>query len=159
MEMLGKVRRLYSRDKKSLHEIAKTTGLSRNTIRKWVRDTGDVAKPTYRRSEMPCKLTAFAEALDLALKADAHRTKQNRRTGKALFVQIKAARYTGGYPTLCKHAYAMESRTGDQHDAYVVATWLREADQDGRLRAALGPNLSPGDRLVAKVEGWILGVG
>jgi hypothetical protein len=28
MEMLGKVKRLYSRDKKSLHEIAKTTGLS-----------------------------------------------------------------------------------------------------------------------------------
>lgn len=32
MEMLGKVKRLYSRDKKSLHAIAKTTGLSRNTI-------------------------------------------------------------------------------------------------------------------------------
>ena len=80
MEMLGKVKRLYSRDKLSLHEIAKTTGLSRNTIRKWVRDTGEVAKPTYRRTEMPCKLTAFAEALELALKADAHRTKQNRRT-------------------------------------------------------------------------------
>jgi hypothetical protein len=63
------------------------------------------------------------------------------------------------YPALWKHAYAIESRTADQHDAYVVATWLREADQDGRLRAALGPNLSPADRLVAKVEGWILGVG
>jgi len=36
MEILGKIKRLYSRDKKSLHEIAKTTGLSRNTIRKWV---------------------------------------------------------------------------------------------------------------------------
>ncbi len=63
------------------------------------------------------------------------------------------------YPALWKHAYAIESRTGDQHDAYVVATWLREADQDGRLRAALEPYLSPADRLVATVEGWILGVG
>jgi transposase-like protein len=42
--MLGKVKRLYSRDKKSLHEIAKTTGLSRNTIRKWVRGTDEVDK-------------------------------------------------------------------------------------------------------------------
>jgi transposase-like protein len=42
MEMRGKVKRLYSRDKKSLHEIAKTTGLSRNTIRKWVRETDEV---------------------------------------------------------------------------------------------------------------------
>ncbi len=47
MEMLGKVKRLYSRGKLSLQEIAKTTGLSRNTIRKWVRDTGDAAKPAY----------------------------------------------------------------------------------------------------------------
>ena len=85
MEMLGKVRRLYSRGKKSLHEIAKTTGLSRNTIRKWVRDAGEVAKPTYRRKEMPCKLAAFAQALEMALKADAQRTKQNRRTAKAAY--------------------------------------------------------------------------
>jgi hypothetical protein len=63
------------------------------------------------------------------------------------------------YPALWKHAYSIESRTGDHHDVYVVATWLRELDQDGRLRGALGPNLSPADRLVAKAEGWILGVG
>jgi DNA-binding transcriptional regulator LsrR (DeoR family) len=36
MEMLGKIRRMYFRDKLSLHQIAKRTGLSRNTIRKWV---------------------------------------------------------------------------------------------------------------------------
>ncbi|WP_411736480.1 sigma factor-like helix-turn-helix DNA-binding protein [Pseudomonas monteilii] len=34
MEMMGKIRRMYFRDKLSLHEIAKRTGLSRNTIRK-----------------------------------------------------------------------------------------------------------------------------
>ena len=97
MEMLGKVKRLYSRDKKSLHEIAKATGLSRNTIRKWVRETKVVGKPTYRRKERVNKLTAFHEALVLALKADSHRTKQNRRTAKALFIQIKAQGYIGGY--------------------------------------------------------------
>ena len=32
MEMLGKIRRMYLRDKLSLHEIAKRTGLSRNTL-------------------------------------------------------------------------------------------------------------------------------
>lgn len=37
MEMMGKIRRMYFRDKLSLHEIAKRTGLARNTIRKWVR--------------------------------------------------------------------------------------------------------------------------
>jgi hypothetical protein len=33
MEMLGKVRRMHLRDKLSLHEISKCTGLSRNTLR------------------------------------------------------------------------------------------------------------------------------
>lgn len=63
------------------------------------------------------------------------------------------------YPALWKHAYPVEGRTPDQHDAYVVATWLREADRDGRLRAALNPELAFHERAVAGVEGWILGVG
>ncbi|MBS3910444.1 MAG: helix-turn-helix domain-containing protein, partial [Hydrogenophaga sp.] len=37
MEMLGRIRRMYLRDKMSLHEIAKRTGLSRNTVRSWLR--------------------------------------------------------------------------------------------------------------------------
>ena len=130
MEMLGKVKRLYSRGKLSLHEIAKTTGLSRNTIRKWVRDTGDVAKPTYRRKEMACKLSAFAEALELALKADAHRTKQNRRTAKALFVQIKADGYTGGYSRVTDFVRAWRDHEGKAPKAFVpLAFELGEAFQ------------------------------
>ena len=38
MEMLGKIRRMYLRDRLSLHEIAKRTGLSRNTLRRWLRE-------------------------------------------------------------------------------------------------------------------------
>lgn len=37
MEMLGKVRRMHLRDQLSLHEISKRTGLSRTTLRKWLR--------------------------------------------------------------------------------------------------------------------------
>jgi transposase len=130
MEMLGKVRRLYSRDKKSLHEIAKATGLSRNTIRKWVRGPGDVPKPTYRRNKMPGKLTAFVPELELALKADAQRTKQNRRTGKALFVQIKAAGYTGGYSRVTDFIRAWRDRQGKAPNAFVPLTFeLGEAFQ------------------------------
>ncbi len=130
MEMLGKVRRLYARGKKSLHEIAKTTGLSRNTIRKWVRDPGEVAKPTYRRSKMPGKLTAFMPELELALKADAHRTKQNRRTGKALFLQIKAAGYTGGYSRVTDFIRAWRDQEGKAPKAFVpLAFELGEAFQ------------------------------
>ena len=85
MEMIGKIRRMYFRDNKSLHEISKRTSLSRNTIRKWVRSKDDVAQPTYQRSQMPGKLTAFHESLEQALKADSLRHKQNRRTAKDLY--------------------------------------------------------------------------
>ena len=67
MEILGRIKRLYSRDKKSLHEIARTTGLSCNTIRKWVRGTDEVDKPSYRRKETANKLTAFHQALILRM--------------------------------------------------------------------------------------------
>ena len=86
MEMLGKVRRLYLRDKVSLREITKRTGLSRNTIRQWLRKPDEAAIPTYVRKDGLLKLTAFHETLELALKADAQRTKHNRRSVKALFV-------------------------------------------------------------------------
>ena len=100
MEMLGKIRRMYFRDRVSLHEIAKRTGLSRNTIRKWVRAPKVVAPPRYRRTKVLSKLTPFHAALEQALKADAHRAKPDRRTGKALFAQIRAEGYTGCYSQL-----------------------------------------------------------
>ena len=96
MAMLGKVRRLYYRQQKSVREIARITSLSRNTIRKWLKApvTGE---PKYRRTPRPSKLTAFHEALQQALKADAHRPKRDRRTARALYAEIKAAGYSGGY--------------------------------------------------------------
>ncbi|RMR26673.1 Fused ISPsy20 transposase IstB/transcriptional regulator LysR protein [Pseudomonas savastanoi pv. glycinea] len=48
MEMMGKIRRMYFRDKLSLHQIAKRTGLSRNTIRKWIRPP-ETKQPVYQR--------------------------------------------------------------------------------------------------------------
>ena len=36
MDMIGRIRRLSSRGKKSKREIARMTGLSRNTVAKWL---------------------------------------------------------------------------------------------------------------------------
>ena len=96
MEMIGKIRRMHLRDKKSVRTIARMTGLSRNTIRKWLQTPVD-NEPKYRRSAQPNKLTPFCEAIQRALKADALRPRQERRTALALYNQIKAAGYSGGY--------------------------------------------------------------
>ena len=96
MDMIGRIRRLHGRKNKSEREIARITGLSRNTVSKWLHGEVD-GPPRYRRGEQPGKLTAFHEALKQALKADARRPKHERRTAKALYAEIKATGYDGGY--------------------------------------------------------------
>ena len=119
MEILGKIRRMHLRDKKSLHEIAKLTGLARNTVRSWLRHPDEAVPPTYRRREGPGKLTAFHEVLQLALKADSHRIKQNRRSAKALFIQIQTEGYLGGYSGVTDFVRAWRAGEGKTPHAFV----------------------------------------
>ena len=46
MGILAKIRRMHFRDKLSLREIAKCSGLSRNTLRRWLRQE-EVVEPVY----------------------------------------------------------------------------------------------------------------
>lgn len=62
------------------------------------------------------------------------------------------------YPALWRRRFAREGRSDDQHDAFSIAAWLSRADRDGSLAAFLKPDLTPTERNVAQVEGWILGV-
>ena len=62
------------------------------------------------------------------------------------------------YPALCSRSFVRADRNGDQHEAYSIAAWLCRADRDGSLAAFLKPGLTPPERAVAQVEGWILGV-
>jgi hypothetical protein len=62
------------------------------------------------------------------------------------------------YPSLWRRGFAPESRTPDQHDAFCIAAWLAHADRHGMLGGFLKPVLSPAERALAQVEGWILGV-
>jgi hypothetical protein len=63
------------------------------------------------------------------------------------------------YPRLWSPGFAAEGRTSDQHDAWVVAEWMRRADGVGELGQWFSPRVGEGERRVAEVEGWILGVG
>jgi hypothetical protein len=62
------------------------------------------------------------------------------------------------YPSLWSTGFARENRNDDQHDAYSVAEWMRRADGDGTLMEFFSPVLSPQEREVAHIEGWILGI-
>jgi hypothetical protein len=62
------------------------------------------------------------------------------------------------YPSLWSRSFAPEERDAHQHDACCIAAWLSRADADGTLASLLKPDLSPPDKAVAQVEGWISGV-
>ncbi|TDN63133.1 hypothetical protein B0G77_6757 [Paraburkholderia sp. BL10I2N1] len=72
MTMIGKVRRMFHRQNKSVREIARLTSLSRNTISKYL--NMDVQEePKYQRRAQPTRLTPFHEVLVQALNVDARR--------------------------------------------------------------------------------------
>jgi transposase len=79
--MLAKVRRMYLRQQLSKREIARRTGLSRNTIDTWLKDKPDVLEPVYPARQVETKLDAYADTLRGWLTTNQHRTKRDRRTG------------------------------------------------------------------------------
>jgi transposase len=112
MVMIGKVRRMRHRQKKSVREIARITSLARNTVRKWLRAPMQV-EPKYRRGSQPRKLSAFHERLRQALKADGHRPKQERRSARALYAELKSIGYGGGYSRVTD--FIRDWRLGEGH--------------------------------------------
>src|SRR6478752_3726542 len=99
MAMKGKIRAMHLREGKSISEISRRTSLSRNTIKKWLETASDEV-PKYRRKPMPTKLAPYVQTLTQSLKADAHRPRHERRSSRALFAQLQAAGYAGGYSRL-----------------------------------------------------------
>jgi hypothetical protein len=62
------------------------------------------------------------------------------------------------YPRMWSNLYERDGRNANQHDAYSIARWLREADEDGRLARTLDGPSDADARVAARIEGWILGV-
>ena len=72
MNLLGKVRRLYYREGLTLSEIERRTGLTRKTIRKWLKAPEGV-EPKYRRKVGDTKIAPYAGQLVKMLETDARR--------------------------------------------------------------------------------------
>lgn len=62
------------------------------------------------------------------------------------------------YPALWSHSYPRENRNDHQHDAYSLARWMREIDRADGLDSHFQPQLLPAERILARLEGWILGL-
>ena len=94
--MYAKIRRMFFREHLPVSEIQRRTSLSRNTIKKWLKEP-DEAATRYQRVKAAGKLTPFKPTLLLALEADARRPKRDRRTALMLLAGIQKEGFTGGY--------------------------------------------------------------
>jgi uncharacterized protein (DUF433 family) len=63
------------------------------------------------------------------------------------------------YPRMWKGLFPVHGLTPDQQDAYSVAAWMRREDEAGHLAGHFAPTLCDEDRVLAEIEGWILGLG
>jgi len=95
MALLSVIRRWALRDQLSIREIARRTGLSRNTIRKYLR--AGTVEPAFKVPERPSKLDPFAERLSAWLKTEAGKSRKERRTLRQLHADLVALGYEGSY--------------------------------------------------------------
>ena len=95
MALLSAILRWHLRDGLSIREIARRTGLWRNTIRKYLR-SGEV-EPRFRVPERPSKLDAYAERLSAWLRTEANRPRKQKRTIKPLHADLMSLGYEGPY--------------------------------------------------------------
>ena len=128
MDMLGKIRRLYYRDKESLSEISRRTGIARNTIKKWLRASGKI-EPQYRRVMAGKKIELFSAQLTKALATDSHRPKRDRRTARKLWEEICKDGFTGSYSRVTEF----------------VRQWRQEAGQAAAKKAFVPLKFEPGE--------------
>ena len=110
MAFLSVIRRWALRDEISIREIARRTGLSRNTIRKYLR-AGDVT-PQFSIPDRPSKLDPFAEKLSGWLRIEAGKSRKQRRTVKQMHADLVELGFDGSYNRVAAFAQAPRNLGG-----------------------------------------------
>jgi len=95
MALLSVIRRWHFRDHLPIREIARRTGLSRNTIRKYLRS--ETIDPQFKVPDRPSKLDPFAEHLAAWLRREMGRSRKQKRTIKQFHADLVSLGYEGSY--------------------------------------------------------------
>jgi transposase len=107
VSMLSLIRRLHLREGVSLREISRRTGLSRNTIKKYL--ASNVVEPRYASRPTRSKLAPYAEQLTVRLKSAAKASRKQRKSIKQIWRELAGLGYTGSYDRVI--AFAKRWRT------------------------------------------------
>ena len=95
MALLSVIRRWHFREGMPIREISRRTGLSRNTVRRYLRS--GVAEPVFKVPDRPNKLAPFGDKLILWLRTDASKSRKYKRTAKQMHAELVVLGYTGSY--------------------------------------------------------------
>ena len=95
MGLLNIIRRMHLREKLSIREIARRTGLSRNTVTRHL--AANTIEPKLATPERPSKLDPFADKLAGWLKTEAGKPRKQRRTLKQMHADLVTLGFTGSY--------------------------------------------------------------
>ena len=117
MALLSVMRRWYYREKISIREISRRTGLSRNTVRKYL--ASGVVEPQYPKRKGRSKLDEYANTLTSWLHRESQRKRKQRLSVKQLFYNLVQLGYTGSYDRVAVFARAWR---GQQQEASRVAS-------------------------------------
>ena len=112
MGLLNIIRRMHLRQKLSIREIARRTGLSRNTVTKHL--AADTVEPKFATPERPSKLDPFAEKLAGWLKTNAGKPRKERQTLKKMHADLVTLGFTGSYNRVA--AFARDWRADRQRE-------------------------------------------
>jgi transposase len=115
MALLSVIRRWHFREGMPIREIRRRTGLSRNTIRKYLR--AGVVEPKFKVSARPSKLDPFAGKLSGWLRVEAGRSRKQRRTVKQIHADLTVLGYDGSYGRV----------------AAFVRAWTAERQRDSQI--------------------------
>jgi transposase len=118
--MLAKIRRMYFREQLSIREIVKRSGLSRNTVRDWLRQP-QMTEPKYPVRPSQSVVDPYLDQLRHWIRTDSHRAKRERRTAKLMFEAIRAEGYLGSYVRVAIQVRKLRQALSDapERSAYV----------------------------------------
>ena len=112
MELLSVIRRWHYRDRFSIREISRRTGLSRNTVRKYLRS--DSVEPKFAVPDRPSRLDPYADKLPQMLRQEAGKPRKQKRTTKQLHADLIALGYDGSYNRVA--AFARDWKAARQQE-------------------------------------------
>jgi len=118
METAMKVRRLILIEGRSIRSISRETGISRNTIRKYLCSE---SPPSYKRSKPATlhKLNDHESTLRQWFEFDLKRPSRERRTAQKLYEQLILEGYQGSYSPVCRFIKKLKSSHGSPQQAFI----------------------------------------